>query len=449
MKKILLFLILFLVMVNLIAVFGPEIGFDALWYQLTLPKLWLLKRQWFFEGGLLYYSPMPRLGGVLFLPLMFLYEEAGAKLVQMSAGIITSWLIYKIARLKFDRELSLFAAAGFYISNIVSWQSGSAYVDLIRTMFEITGFYFSVSDKSKGLISSKKIMAGIMMGLAVGTKWQAIGTLLLMSLWFSPVIFIVGLLVSSPWMLIAYHFTNNPLYPIFETFMSQIQLKEVGAQYYDVKNVAWRILNVPWQFVRPYDDHTNPIYFGVVILIPFLIRKIRDKYDKSIFLFAVFGLLIWQVIPPPSTRYYLPYLPYLALLLPYLITRFGWLKYLLLISFVLVIGARIKANGKYLPYLIGKETKEQFLVKNIRRLPGTFVDEDKMIEKNFDSNKKYLVDGINNLYYFPFDFDHTSWAKDYDNYDYLVTTREPIWRSASLIYESSIGIKIYKKTLNK
>ena len=47
-------------LLNFATVFTPEIGFDALWYHLTLPKLWLLKHQWHFNGGLLYYSVMPR-----------------------------------------------------------------------------------------------------------------------------------------------------------------------------------------------------------------------------------------------------------------------------------------------------------------------------------------------------------------------------------------------------
>jgi len=48
--------------VNIIGVFGPELAFDALWYHLTLPKLYLVHHSIFFiPGGLLYYSGMPKI----------------------------------------------------------------------------------------------------------------------------------------------------------------------------------------------------------------------------------------------------------------------------------------------------------------------------------------------------------------------------------------------------
>src|SRR5262245_17284235 len=58
-KLFLFFLALFIlqVLLNFIGVLGPERGFDALWYHLTLPKLYLLNHSIFFiPGGLLYYS---------------------------------------------------------------------------------------------------------------------------------------------------------------------------------------------------------------------------------------------------------------------------------------------------------------------------------------------------------------------------------------------------------
>src|SRR5262245_28880466 len=54
-KLIKIFVSLFLVqiLINLIGTLGPELGFDALWYHLTLPKLYLLNHEIFFiPGGL-------------------------------------------------------------------------------------------------------------------------------------------------------------------------------------------------------------------------------------------------------------------------------------------------------------------------------------------------------------------------------------------------------------
>ncbi|KKT96647.1 MAG: hypothetical protein UW99_C0053G0005 [Candidatus Collierbacteria bacterium GW2011_GWC2_45_15] len=81
-----------LVLLNLLTVFTPEIGFDALWYHLTLPKLWLYKHQWFFPGGLMYYSVMPRLSETLFIPLIALTGYIGPKFLQFLAGLGTALL---------------------------------------------------------------------------------------------------------------------------------------------------------------------------------------------------------------------------------------------------------------------------------------------------------------------------------------------------------------------
>lgn len=123
-----LLLLILLILLNLLTVFVPEIGFDALWYHLTLPKLWLFKHQWFFSGGLLYYSAMPRLAELIFIPLVGLSGYIGPKLVQFISGLGTCYLIYKISRnLGLNKLLSLLAVNLFYLTWLVSWQSGSAY----------------------------------------------------------------------------------------------------------------------------------------------------------------------------------------------------------------------------------------------------------------------------------------------------------------------------------
>ena len=144
MKKVWLGLLIIQVAVNLVGALGPELGFDALWYHLTLPKLWLLKHQWYFPGGLLYYSVMPRLAETFFIPLVHFTGTVGPKLVQYLAGLGTGVIIWKIlTNLKQPKILKAAAVSLFYCIWLVSWQSGSAYVDLIRTFFETVALFYS------------------------------------------------------------------------------------------------------------------------------------------------------------------------------------------------------------------------------------------------------------------------------------------------------------------
>ena len=148
--KLNLFLLFFLITINLFTVFSPEIGFDALWYHLTLPRLWLLKHQWYFPGGLLYYSAMPRLTELIYIPLISISGFIGPKMIQFLSGIGTSYLIYKISsKLGLKKLFSLLAVNVFYITWLVSWQSGSAYIDLFRTFLETFALYFFIENKKK------------------------------------------------------------------------------------------------------------------------------------------------------------------------------------------------------------------------------------------------------------------------------------------------------------
>ena len=61
-------LIFILCLVNLVGALGPETAFDALWYHITLPKIYLQHKELLFiPGGLLYYSAMPQLGEMLYV----------------------------------------------------------------------------------------------------------------------------------------------------------------------------------------------------------------------------------------------------------------------------------------------------------------------------------------------------------------------------------------------
>jgi len=53
--SLLIFVLLFIqAVVNLLGALGPELGFDALWYHLTIPKIYLAQGRVFFIPGSLF-----------------------------------------------------------------------------------------------------------------------------------------------------------------------------------------------------------------------------------------------------------------------------------------------------------------------------------------------------------------------------------------------------------
>jgi len=446
--KLNLFVFFGLTIINLIGVFMPELGFDALWYHLTLSKLFLMKHQWYIPGGLYYYSAMPRLGELIGLPFLTLFGYIGPKFIQFFSGLITSLLIYRLAkRFTQDKLLSLSAVNLFYATWLVSWQSSSAYVDLIRTLFELSALFIIL--KSRFLNHKSIILTGLFMGLAIGVKWHALGSLVLLALVFTPTIAPIALLIASPWFLIAYHFTGNPLHPLFEGFMTATQLAQVPPNFYTPLSILRRVIFTPLFLTKPADDFLSPVT-GVIFLISFIGLISSNKIIRKISLFGVLGTFILLLTPPPSTRYFLPYFPALIIVSVYIISRLKNLySNLFVVIFTLsafiIFGLRLYAFAKYLPYLSGKLSQNQFLASQSYRLPDTFIDADDYVKNNLSPNASYAISSLHNLYYFPYNFDHDSFVDNTKHYDYLITTKaDPGEVRGELIHTNPLGIQIFK-----
>jgi hypothetical protein len=166
----------FLAFINLIGALGPELSFDALWYHLTIPKIFIQEHRIFhIQGGLFYYSSMPKLLEMLYVPGLMFGNEIIARLIQWLFGILTSIVIYKISRKFFDEKISILSSIIFYGCLVVAWQSTVAYVDLGRTFFEIMalwGFLEYSQTKRRALL----IESAVLVGLAVSVKLIALGT---------------------------------------------------------------------------------------------------------------------------------------------------------------------------------------------------------------------------------------------------------------------------------
>ena len=425
--------VILLAFLNLLTVFTPEIGFDALWYHLTLPKLWLQKRQWFYEGGLLYYSVMPRLAETIFIPLVKYTGFVGPKLVQYLSGIGVGLLIWKITtKLKFTKLQKSVSVSLFYCTWLVSWQSGSAYVDLFRTFLETTALYF--------LLSKSWLKGGLFLGLAIGTKWLALGSLGIYAIVFGLPLVFPALVLTLPWLYVSFINTGNPIYPIFSSILHQ--------SFVPLLNIIKNIVFLPIIVTLPFDDFFSPVIGILVILASFSFFSRHQKIRKI----ATIGLLgsIYSVIlDPPSSRFLVPYLPSLVIASVYTVSllksRFQSLFiYLVIGSSIIIFGMRLVAIKKYLPYLLGHQSINTFLTSYSNRLPDTFIDTDGFVAKNIPKNSKIIIDKLHNLYYFPYNFDHTSWVDTKNGYDYLVTKdTDPKDINGRLLHVNDIGIQFY------
>lgn len=460
---LLLSLICIQVLINLIGALGPEFGFDALWYHLTLPKIYLLNHSIIhIPGSLLYYSDMPKLTEMLYTASLIFSNEILAKLVHFSFGLLSSIALYFLSRKFFNSRLSIIAVLIFYSNLVVGWQSTTAYIDLARTFFEIMalwGFINFIEDKNRKWL----IESAVMLGLAISTKLLAFGSLLIFTTLIccsliktkgkaSPIIintivyWCIAILVSSPWFVFSLVHTSNPVYPFF-TNAYPISLN------FNLFNPI-NFIKEMWIFFTNLPDPISPLYLIFLPLILIFFGKF-SKTLKFIGVYCLFAIVVWYLTPRTGGgRFILPYLPAFSIVATGAVgaiqnNRYLYKLFLMLviITAFLSIGYRGFANAKYLPVILGQQSKANFLEKHLNFSFGDFYDIDGYFNKNIKKTDTVLLYGFHNLYYVDFPFIDSSWVKKGDRFNYIATQNSDLPKRFSnwnlIYYNSETYVNLY------
>lgn len=442
--------------INLIGALGPELSFDALWYHLTLPKLYVSEQGIFhLPGGLLCYSAMPRLTEMLYTAALIFKDEILAKLIHWLFGFLTAVALFRLLRRFLNDEFSLLGTTIFYTLLVVGWQSTTAYIDLARTFFEILALaYFLRWLEKKG---NWLLKSSLMMGFSLSTKLLSLETLFI----FLISIFVfsreklrnitqflgVSLGVVLPWYILAYFNTGNPFYPLFTGWFERGQIGDWRG--------LWRpsaFLASPWQVTFHLDNLMTPVF---LIFLPLVLIKIwqQDRLTKTVGFYSLLGFIFWVLSPPFTARYLLPFVPALILIYLKIITSlnssFQKVAIVIIIfTCLLNLGSRVMATKKFLPVVLGRESKEAFLIRNLNFDYGDFYDVDGFFKENIDENDLVLIYNIHNLYYIDFPFVHESWAKPGTYFSHILVKEMDLpkkFGDLELIYENStVKVRLYR-----
>lgn len=456
-SKFLIGFIIIQSLINLIGALGPELSFDSLWYHLTIPKLYLENNHIFhIPGNLLYYSDIPKAIDLFYLLPLSLGNEIGAKLIHFIFGLLCVFVIYKLSTKFVSQKFSLIASLIFYSSLVVGWESITAYVDLGWTFFEIVALYQFLNWIDRKNIKNL-ICFAVIVGLSVCTKIVALNSIIV----FSLLILVVGyqskekifnilrnialfmgvsIAIPLPWFIFSYINTNNFFYPLFD--------KEIIIKF---KPEISNLFNL---FIKSADP-INPIYVIIIPLIFIVYKKFEFK-EKIVFTYCFFALILWYLFAQVGgSRFILPYLPAYSLLTVIILNYIKDIKIknyiigLILFFSLTSISYRLLANYKYVPYVLGTETKQQFLTNNLNFSFGDFYDTDNYFKSNIKNTDKVLLYGFHNLYYVNFPYVDSSWVKKTDKYNYIATQNTNIARKFSnwklIYYNSKTNVKLYKK----
>ena len=336
----------------------PPISRDALIHHLALPKLYLQHGS-IYEIPELSFSYYPMNLDLLYMGALYLGSDILPKYIHMAFGFATAFLLYRYLKNKVPVAYAYLGALFFLSIPLIVKLSITVYVDLGLT-FLTTASLFSlfqwVNQRQRG---PYLILAGLCCGLALGTKYNGLLVLFLLTL-IVPVLytrttgekrytaanalkngivfFLCAVIVASPWLIKNSILTGNPIYPLYDVFFnpptavivdsatSEAPIRGVFATRHVLYGEKLgQLLLLPVRiFFEGMDD--DPRYFDgrlnpFLLLLPifaFWNRPVKDTqvHLEKITLLA-FSLLYFLFAFNTSAlriRYFAPIVPFLVIL---------------------------------------------------------------------------------------------------------------------------------------
>lgn len=443
--KILIGLVFLQIFLNLIGALAPELSFDTLWYHLTLPKLYLSWGEIRFPPGNLLPWGIPRLGEVWYL-LSLAVDHSGtaAKLLHLAAGVVSLALIYQIAKRYSPPFFSFLVALAWYSSLSVSWMSTTAYVDLFSAMFILLGVW-------RLMVNSNLILVGILFGVAASCKLIYLFPAIAIFGWlvlrnektvngFKNGLTYMGAVVIPiiPWLLISVVRTGDPIYPLLT-----YQPGDVVAPAVQFLSKLFSLPAAIWSWTFHPDTPISPVYLALLPLVILSWKKLNDNAKEILVLGGLITISTW-FFPEFTNRYLLPGTAVISIGLAALIAsvrrRFRAVIVLFVFTIaILNISSRVLAERKSLNFLLGQETRNDYLMENLNFTFGDFFDDQGKIAA-ITGSQPALVDGIHNLFYIDFPFDHISWAETGRKYPFILADEKQAGKYAKLpvVYQNNI-----------
>ena len=378
---IMVILLVALIGATIILACVPPVSRDALTHHLAIPKLYL-KHGGMYEIPALIFSYYPMNLDLLYIIPQYFGNDIIPKIIHFAFALFTAWLIFGYLKKRSDIGYAMIGVLLFLSLPIIVKLSITAYVDLGLVFFSTAALMFHFKWIENLFKLRYLITSAIWCGLALGTKYNG---LILLFLFTLCVLFVyarkitssvdlketengrkkdktfraigyataylgIALVIFSPWAIRNYIWTNNPIYPLFDSWFNADNSAAASRQDIDYiireheaakyakqitnpfvarrviyKESFWQILIIPIRlFIEGKDD--DPKHFDgrlnpYLLLLPLFafFPKTRDSNDiltekKALLGFAVLFLLIVFFQRDLRIRYIAPTIPPLVIL---------------------------------------------------------------------------------------------------------------------------------------
>jgi len=358
-QAVLLVLMAVLILSVFILSLVPPTSKDELVHHLAVPKLYL-KHGGMFEIPFMPFSYYPMNLDLLYLIPLYFGNDIVPKFIHFGFALLTAGLLFGYLKRRTGSGYALFGVVFFLSIPIIVKLSISAYVDLGVLFFSFASLLLLLKWAEKGFKWRFLILSGVMAGLAMGTKYNAMVTCVLLTL-FVPILYarqgkgnfsrsalhglfflLVALLVFSPWMVRNYSWKKNPIYPLYNhkfnpqkssvagEDQSQNEAINSGLGVFVIREgmyheTWWEIALVPIRVFlegqdgspKHFDGKLNPFLLLLPVFAFWRMREDQEEVRKEKKVMLAFVVLFFAIAFFASDlriRYIAPIIPVLVVL---------------------------------------------------------------------------------------------------------------------------------------
>jgi hypothetical protein len=455
------------VLIAFVGALAPEIEYDALWYHLWLPRLWL-------EHGrpvdlvAEYVSLYPLTWELIYGAGLALGGPVVAKLLHFACLLLTGLLVYQFSR-RYGAQTSPWLSVSLFVTvPTVLWEATTAYVDLALA-FHTGLVVYALLRYIEGKSWQWLILGAINLGLALATKHLALLVLALavsglaLLLWlethnlkqvFLPAILLafISFLFPLPWYIRNWHASGNPFFPemfrIFGAFpaerwnaVSELGLNNFKA-HFGRPRTAINLLTLPWDMTVHADRYGGTLGPMFLLLLPGLAtKKWRSRIMPCLVSCALLYIAIWAL---PISSFQMRFLVPIVFLLAVLASE-GYNQYAILLrstvgrwgQLALQIGVAVLLLLNLPPFTSIHEGDrvawDGWLTHVIHRLPISVV-------VGGESQEEYLSHTVPS--YAAWQYINTRLPADarvltFSGGDHFYSERERMWSDATIAYPAT------------
>jgi hypothetical protein len=334
-QKALLFLGGLILFLSLFQALVPPWEYDALMYHLQGPRQFL-------DAGRILLLPdnwpanYPATVEMLFTLGLAFGSDTFAKLMHLTYAILLILATFAFGRRYLNSAKAWLAAAILLGIPILPLWASLAYADMAWALCQFLGLYALVLWTQSGR-RQWLVLSGLTTGLAIGSKYLALGGAVVLGLWVlwhgrtqgwrtvlanAALFGATALLVGSPWYIKNWTWGGNPVFPLFfggrEWTMDRLEWVNVyhsgfgtGRNFLDYLLLPWNLYAHHERFGTVAGSIELPsLFFPVALVYPW---TLRSKVMNSVASVTLLWFMVWAA-GVQQIRHLLPLFPGLGLL---------------------------------------------------------------------------------------------------------------------------------------